>query len=472
MADDSLITGQIAPTPGTAPGTGGSTGGGGIDIQGMVGKLLQQQQQAGSGRPLSHISPPQPPSSRPGAGVMSAGIAASMFMPFVGAGVLYAAKKKKEEQVKQAVGDFHLLDALFEKAQLAAGQPDQQGYDDKVKQIYGDLIAQSMDPKRIKNLHKTLFQDPLNAKDTVHSDAAKQFSQIKGGEDKLKQLSAALAQSMMNRSTAPQQDPKQQIELLGIAERDKSTTALTQHRGVTEQQGQEKIDETKTKDKNLQSYREWLMKHGDAGFDEKKSEFKQTLEFKKWKEKLDTDTKMRISSMNQQKPSQTLQPVAIFSRTGLNQLSDAEWALNKLEQKGVLGNVLGNKVDDIIFGRGFTDPRLDQETRQLIGKVRAAMAYTSSAAMRAHTGRTSREIYDDFKNTLRIGQDIDALRGAIEQTRSMMTEYANVLVPEVQESLRRPVGSKDGKPRLPGDGPSASASKGKSVVTDPNKIPD
>ena len=71
------------------------------------------------------------------------------------------------------------------------------------------------------------------------------------------------------------------------------------------------------------------------------------------------------------------------------------------------------------------DPRLDSKTRETIGRLRAALGYTSSAAMRAHTGRTSQEIYQDFKSRLGAGQDWSALRGAIGVTRDMLTDYAS-----------------------------------------------
>lgn len=172
------------------------------------------------------------------------------------------------------------------------------------------------------------------------------------------------------------------------------------------------------------------------------SQFKQTLEFKKWKEELDVKTKKQIAQLTQGKPSQSLQPVAVFSRTGLHQMEMALDIIDDLASKGVLGSALNNKVEDAIFGKGLVDPTLPTDVRKQIGKVRAAFAYTSSAAMRAHTGRTSREIYDDFKNTLKIGQDLDALRGAAEATRDMLTEYSDVLTPQSQKALREPVQSK------------------------------
>ena len=158
---------------------------------------------------------------------------------------------------------------------------------------------------------------------------------------------------------------------------------------------------------------------------EKMREFKITDDYRKWKENLDILTKNRIADLAQNKAPAAMQESAVFAKSGLNRLSDAQQAMDELKASGVMGTLPTNKVEDWIFGKGLVDPSLDAKTRQTIGKMRSALSYTSTAAMRSHTGRTSQEIFDDFKNTLGPGQDWDALMGAMDETRSMLTEYAN-----------------------------------------------
>jgi hypothetical protein len=127
---------------------------------------------------------------------------------------------------------------------------------------------------------------------------------------------------------------------------------------------------------------------------------------------------------------------AAFAQSGLNRLDDAQAAMQRLEARGVLGNVASNKIENWIFGNGLVDPTLPAQDKEDIGKLRAAASYTSSAAMRAHTGRTSREIYDDFKNTMGINQGPDAWRGAMQETRSMLNDYATGATNAAVQKLR------------------------------------
>jgi hypothetical protein len=162
-----------------------------------------------------------------------------------------------------------------------------------------------------------------------------------------------------------------------------------------------------------------------ANLSEKVAEFQKTDDYKRWKTQQDNETKKQVADLMQSKAPAALLQTAVFAKGGLDRLDDADAAMKRLEAKGVFAsNVAQNKVEDWIFGKGLVDPSLDAETRQDIGKMRAALGYTSSAAMRAHTGRTSQEIYEDFKKRLGAGQDWSALRGAMDETRSMLGDYA------------------------------------------------
>lgn len=153
--------------------------------------------------------------------------------------------------------------------------------------------------------------------------------------------------------------------------------------------------------------------------------FHQTQEYQVWKAKFDAANRLQIAQMTQNKAPAAMMQTAEFSRSGLKMLDEGEQAFNDLRNRGVLGSVPANKLEDWVFGKGLIDPSLSAHDRAQIGKMRAAFTYTSTAAMRAHTGRSSREIYDDFKNTLGVGQSSDALEGAIGETRSMLQEYAD-----------------------------------------------
>jgi hypothetical protein len=172
-------------------------------------------------------------------------------------------------------------------------------------------------------------------------------------------------------------------------------------------------------------------KLAQGSLNEKVDEFKKTDDYKRWKTKLDDDTKIRVAQLhaslagaNKDKAPAAIMQTAIFANGGLTMLGDAEAAMDRLEKKGVFGSLPGNKIEDWIFGQGLVDPSLDAETRRDIGRMRKALGYTSSATMRAHTGRTSREIYDDFKKSLGAGQDWSALKGAMEETHTLLSDYS------------------------------------------------
>jgi hypothetical protein len=161
---------------------------------------------------------------------------------------------------------------------------------------------------------------------------------------------------------------------------------------------------------------------------EKVSEFKTTDAYRKWKAEFDTQNRLKIAQMHidatTNKAPAAMMQTAVFARGGLDRLQDAQTEMSKLESSGVMGSLPANKVEDWIFGKGLVDPSLPADVRQSIGKMRAALGYTSSAAMRAHTGRTSHEIYEDFKARLGANQDWSALRGAIDETQGMLGDYA------------------------------------------------
>lgn len=177
-----------------------------------------------------------------------------------------------------------------------------------------------------------------------------------------------------------------------------------------------------------------------GALDEKINEFKSTDQYRRWKAQMDNDTRERIAQMRLQattnKAPAAMMQTAVFAKGGLERIADAEAEMSKLEASGVMGSLPGNKVEDWIFGKGLVDPSLPPDVRQSIGKMRAALGYTSSAAMRAHTGRTSREIYDDFKTRLGAGQDWSALRGAIDETRGMLSDYATSASDENVRAIR------------------------------------
>lgn len=207
--------------------------------------------------------------------------------------------------------------------------------------------------------------------------------------------------------------------------------------------------------------------------DEKIAEFKSTDQYRRWKELLDKDTQMRIAQMRidatVNKAPAAMMQTAVFAKGGLERITDAEVEMSKLESSGVMGSLPANKVEDWIFGKGLVDPTLPPDVRQSIGKMRAALGYTSSAAMRAHTGRTSREIYDDFKSRLGAGQDWSALKGAIDETRGMLADYAMSASDENIKAIRGGT-NVSGIPTPPKTPPSKPAAKGgaKFYFTAPN----
>lgn len=161
-----------------------------------------------------------------------------------------------------------------------------------------------------------------------------------------------------------------------------------------------------------------------ASLAQKADQFKQSQNYLRWKTQLDNDTKVKVADLTQNKAPAAVMQTAIFANGGLTMIGEAQQAMAKLEASGVMGSLPANKVEDWIFGQGLVDPSLDANTRQEIGQLRASLGYTSSAAMRAHTGRTSHDIYSDFKARLGPNQDWSALKGAIDETKILLGDYS------------------------------------------------
>jgi hypothetical protein len=164
--------------------------------------------------------------------------------------------------------------------------------------------------------------------------------------------------------------------------------------------------------------------------------FHQSQQYQTWKTQFEGQNKLQVAQLSAGKAPAAMMQTASFAQSGLNRLDDAQQAMQRLESRGVLGNVASNKIENWIFGNGLVDPTLPAQDKEDIGKLRAAASYTSSAAMRAHTGRTSREIYDDFKNTMGINQGPDAWKGAMQETRSMLNDYAGGATNAAIQKLR------------------------------------
>lgn len=166
------------------------------------------------------------------------------------------------------------------------------------------------------------------------------------------------------------------------------------------------------------------------------AEFQTTDDYRKFALKYNGDLRTKIALMQQDKAPAAMMQSATFAQGALSTLADADVAMQSLESRGVMGSLPANKVEDWIFGKGLVDPSLDAQTRKDIGTLRSALGYTSSAAMRAHTGRTSQEIYQDFKSSLGAGQDWSALRGAMDETKKIMTQYAQAASDVSIQNLR------------------------------------
>jgi hypothetical protein len=85
----------------------------------------------------------------------------------------------------------------------------------------------------------------------------------------------------------------------------------------------------------------------------------------------------------------------------------------------------------------------------MMGRLKAALGNTATATMRAHTGRTSKEIYEDYKVRFGIGQSWAALRGAMDETKGLLEHYVNAASNKEIKKLREGGDSSDDKKDKP-----------------------
>lgn len=133
---------------------------------------------------------------------------------------------------------------------------------------------------------------------------------------------------------------------------------------------------------------------------------------------------------------------AEYAKGGLDQFKDARGAIEKLRAHGVLSGVPANKMEEMLFGNGLIDPTLSQEDQKLVGQARAGLGLGATAALRAHTGRGSREIYQDFVKRFGIGQGNQALDASLDQGEKLLTGYAAAGSNKAIHALRHPGGAK------------------------------
>lgn len=132
---------------------------------------------------------------------------------------------------------------------------------------------------------------------------------------------------------------------------------------------------------------------------------------------------------------------AEYAKGGLDQFKDARGAIEKLRAHGVLTGVPANKMEEMLFGNGLIDPSLSPEDQKLVGQARAGLGLGATAALRAHTGRGSREIYQDFTKRFGIGQGNQALDAALDQGEKLLIGYAAAGSNQAIHALRHPGGS-------------------------------
>lgn len=266
------------------------------------------------------------------------------------------------------------------------------------------------------------------------------------------------------RQTAAIQQERADIAKAGEARQEKESglVTVTLPDGSTAQVEQKNLGQVtaaKTADIGKTERSQANIQEKQRQLDQQYKEFQQADQTKRYIADLNARTKERVAKLTADKAPAAMLQTAEFATGGLNQLASAQTAMQQLEEANVMGTLPANWIEDYLFGHGAVDPNLDANTRRAIGQLRAALTYTSSAAMRAHTGRTSQEIYEDFKKTLGAGQDWNALRGAMDETESMLGQYADAATTENIEKLRT-VGGTGGA----GGGAPAAAPSGRTIV--------
>jgi hypothetical protein len=167
------------------------------------------------------------------------------------------------------------------------------------------------------------------------------------------------------------------------------------------------------------------------------AEFKVSDGYKKWKTKLDDDTKIKVAEMTANKaPAQMLQN-ATMAQGALRGTADMRADMKKLEDSGVMGSLPANWIENWIFEKNAVDPNLPADVRATIGHLRTASDLVASATTRAHTARGSKEVYDDIKQKLGPGQDWNALKGSMDEVDSMLTPYVDAASNENIQKLRQ-----------------------------------
>lgn len=456
-----------APIPAQQPTTGNApdSGSGSLippDVQKQVQEMLRYQQKP-------RLEPTLPPLTKKaaygGTGEHMAGL-----VPLVGGIVQGSVKAARETQINQIASSVRTLISKYEFYQQTSANEDEA----KQKLVSDPQVRAIMDDKKFqKGMAKVFgggFLEPEKQNTVFHegfsrairiNQAEQQVKQARDGQQQFQQDFAQKVSHLFEMLPKELQSPTaQSTEAVAKMSQDKTqlvygsdgsiysvdkTNPKNPVTKILDKDGNAITSEKQRHDVKTEEAADARVKIAQQKADQEKQNmsqrykmFQENEAFKRWQTKFNADTRMRIANMNQMKPAAALQTVAVFARTGLSQLQDAREALSALETSGALGTVLQNHLEDAIFNKGFSDPRLTAADKKNIGKVRAALGYTSSAAMRAHTGRTSREIYDDFKRTTGIAQQSDALYGALDQTENMLRDYSDVLTPEKQQQLRQP----------------------------------
>ena len=155
-------------------------------------------------------------------------------------------------------------------------------------------------------------------------------------------------------------------------------------------------------------------------------EFRLTDQYRRWKENLDIATKKQIAADNMNKAPAELLKRAGFAQSAIGANDDAAAAMDRMEARGVLGtNLLTNKVENFLFNHGAADPDWDAETRRDMGTLQTAFDLASTSEMVSHTGRTSQQIYNDFRKFNNLGQDWSTLRGSMDEAKRVMQFYVD-----------------------------------------------
>lgn len=160
---------------------------------------------------------------------------------------------------------------------------------------------------------------------------------------------------------------------------------------------------------------------------EKVREYNSTDSYRYFKTKLDDETKLKVAELTQNKAPGIMLQAAGYASGGQQEISRAKAIMDDMENRGVLGQtILDNKTEDFLFSNGLANPSWDGPTRYQMGQLRQALSLSSSALLRAHTGRTSQDIYRDYKQANNIGQDWSALRGSLDESNGLLQHYVDM----------------------------------------------